>query len=114
MPSDTGKAPAFGGAGRGRLPMGKLRGHSPGWWKTPRAAGPSESAASTRSEGKGPKAGQFLTQPPYAYGTSIGVSFYPLSGTFDEALHMADTALYSSKRSGKGTFTCLPSHAEWL
>ena len=50
----------------------------------------------------------------YAYGTSIGVSFYPLSGTFDEALHMADTALYSSKRSGKGTFTCLPSHAEWL
>ena len=64
MPSDTGKAPAFGGAGRGRLPMGKLRGHSPVWWKTPRAAGPSESAASTRSEGKGPKAGQFLTQPP--------------------------------------------------
>ena len=64
MPSDTGKAPAFGGAGRGRLPMGKLRGHSPGWWKTPRAAGPSKSAASTRSEGKGPKAGQFLTQPP--------------------------------------------------
>lgn len=50
----------------------------------------------------------------YAYGTSIGVSFYPLSGTFDEALHMADTALYSSKRSGKGAFTCLPSHAEWL
>ncbi|MFR3457757.1 MAG: sensor domain-containing diguanylate cyclase, partial [Bilophila wadsworthia] len=50
----------------------------------------------------------------YAYGTSIGVSFYPLSGTFDEALHMADTALYSSKRSGKGTFTCLPSHAECL
>ena len=50
----------------------------------------------------------------YAYGTSIGVSFYPLSGTFDEALHMADTALYSSKRSGKGTFTCLPSHAEWI
>ena len=64
MPSDTGKAPAFDGAGRGRLPMGKLRGHSPWWWKTPRAAGPSESAASTRSEGKGPKAGQFLTQPP--------------------------------------------------
>ena len=50
----------------------------------------------------------------YAYGTSIGVSFYPLSGTFDEALHMADTALYSSKRSGKGTFSCLPSHAECL
>ena len=49
MPSDTGKAPAFDGAGRGRLPIGKLRGHSPGWWKTPRAAGPSESAASTRS-----------------------------------------------------------------
>ena len=64
MPSDTGKAPAFDGAGRGRLPMGKLRGHSPVWWKTPRATGPSESAASTRSEGKGPKAGQFLTQPP--------------------------------------------------
>ena len=64
MPSDTGKAPAFDGAGWGRLPMGKLRGHSPVWWKTPRAAGPSESAASTRSEGKGPKAGQFLTQPP--------------------------------------------------
>ena len=64
MPSDTGKAPAFDGAGRGRLPIGKLRGHSPVWWKTPRAAGPSESAASTRSEGKGPKAGQFLTQPP--------------------------------------------------
>ena len=64
MPSDTGKAPAFDGAGRGRLPMGKLRGHSPVGWKTPRAAGPSESAATTRSAGKGPKAGQFLTQPP--------------------------------------------------
>lgn len=57
MPSDTGKAPAFDGAGRGRLPIGKLRGHSPVWWKTPRAAGPSESAASTRSERKRPKAG---------------------------------------------------------
>lgn len=33
----------------------------------------------------------------YAYGTSTGVSFYPLSGAFDEAPHIADTALYSSK-----------------
>ena len=66
-----GKAPAFDGAGRGRLPMGKLRGHSPVWWKTPRAAGPSESAASTRSEGKGPKAGQSHATarfPAAAYG----------------------------------------------
>lgn len=52
----------------------------------------------------------------YAYGTSIGVSFYPLAGTgtFDDALRMADTALYASKRNGKGTFTSLPSYAEWL
>ena len=64
MPSDTGKVTAFAGAGRGWLPMGELRGHRPVWWKTPRATGPSESAASTRSERKGPKAGQFLTQPP--------------------------------------------------
>lgn len=50
----------------------------------------------------------------YAYGTSIGISFYPLSGTLEDALHMADTALYASKQNGKGTFTCLPSYAEWL
>lgn len=49
----------------------------------------------------------------YPYGTSIGISFYPLSGTLEDALHMADTALYASKRSGKGTFTCLPSSVEW-
>lgn len=50
----------------------------------------------------------------YAYGISTGASLYPLLGTSDEALHMADMALYSPRRSGKGVFICLPSHAECL
>lgn len=50
----------------------------------------------------------------YAYGTSIGVSFYPLSRHSTKPSTWRTRLCTSSKRSGKGTFTCLPSHAEWL
>ena len=102
MPSDTGKVPAFDGAGRGRLPMGKLRGHSPGWWKTPRAAGPSESAASTRSEGKGPKAADAIISKINDDGTEsiiLGIEFCSALQAGNQAWQRSARA-FSTGRTG--------------
>lgn len=64
MPSDTGKVPAFDGRWAGTAPDGKASRAQSRVVENASGHRPSESAASTRSEGKGPKAGQFLTQPP--------------------------------------------------
>lgn len=59
-----GKSPGLRRRWAGTAPDGKASRAQSRVVENASAAGPSESAASTRSEGKGPKAGQFLTQPP--------------------------------------------------